>query len=176
MTREIEAPSATVLSFEQDDVGDWVARLSCGHSQHVRHQPPWLSRPWVTTEEGRRCHVGIELNCQLCRMPSLPADVQEYKRTREFDADTIPAGLLRDHRTKAGVWATIVVLEGYLGYRIQDEQQSYFMLRPGVDGIVAPNQPHHVVPQPGTRFYVAFWRHPENTDGSDDPHQSLTLP
>jgi hypothetical protein len=24
-----------------------VAELSCGHTQHLRHQPPWQSRAWV---------------------------------------------------------------------------------------------------------------------------------
>ena len=31
-------------AFEQDEVGDWVAWLECGHRQHVRHQPPWQER------------------------------------------------------------------------------------------------------------------------------------
>ncbi|MFB8831117.1 DUF3565 domain-containing protein [Azotobacter sp. CWF10] len=24
-----------------------MAVLSCGHTQHLRHQPPWQNRPWV---------------------------------------------------------------------------------------------------------------------------------
>ena len=55
-----------ILSFRTDDAGHWVAELECGHTQHVRHDPPWESRPWVTTEEGRREHMGRELNCKKC--------------------------------------------------------------------------------------------------------------
>ncbi len=38
----------TVNGFEQDEVGDWVMLLSCGHRQHVRHQPPFINRPWLS--------------------------------------------------------------------------------------------------------------------------------
>jgi hypothetical protein len=34
-----------IVGFHQDDVGDWVADLACGHTQHIRHQPPWVNRP-----------------------------------------------------------------------------------------------------------------------------------
>lgn len=32
------------------------------HQPHVRHNPPWTSRHWVTTPEGRREHLGRELS------------------------------------------------------------------------------------------------------------------
>ncbi|HLJ43747.1 MAG TPA: DUF3565 domain-containing protein [Candidatus Binataceae bacterium] len=55
-----------IVGFHQDEHADWVAELQCGHNQHVRHQPPWQQRPWVTTAEGRRNRLGIELNCVKC--------------------------------------------------------------------------------------------------------------
>jgi hypothetical protein len=55
-----------IAGFHQDENGDWVADLECGHGQHVRHNPPWLSRPWVTTPEGRTAHLGRELDCKKC--------------------------------------------------------------------------------------------------------------
>jgi hypothetical protein len=30
-----------IIAFHQDEQGDWVADLACGHGQHVRHRPPW---------------------------------------------------------------------------------------------------------------------------------------
>ena len=36
-----------LLGFHQDEDGHWVAELSCGHTQHLRHQPPWQNRAWV---------------------------------------------------------------------------------------------------------------------------------
>jgi hypothetical protein len=58
-----------ILGFHQDDQGDWVADLACGHRQHVRHRSPWTLRPWVTTPEGRAAHVGQRLDCKLCDAP-----------------------------------------------------------------------------------------------------------
>ena len=55
-----------IVGFHQDDVGDWVADLVCGHTQHVRHDPPFSNRPWVLTPEGRQRFLGFELNCKLC--------------------------------------------------------------------------------------------------------------
>ncbi len=55
-----------IVGFQQDEVGDWVAQLACGHGQHVRHDPPLSNRPWVLTEEGRQRFIGFELNCVLC--------------------------------------------------------------------------------------------------------------
>ena len=46
--------------------GHWVAELACGHGQHVRHDPPWQVRPWVTTPEGRAKFLGFELECLKC--------------------------------------------------------------------------------------------------------------
>jgi hypothetical protein len=59
-------PSRKIVGFHLDDGGDWVAELECGHTQHVRHNPPWQSRPWVTTAEGRTSRVGTELACAKC--------------------------------------------------------------------------------------------------------------
>jgi hypothetical protein len=55
-----------VISFYQDEVGHWVARLECGHSQHVRHDPPWTVREWVVTESGRAKRMGSWIECKLC--------------------------------------------------------------------------------------------------------------
>jgi hypothetical protein len=30
-----------VIGFDKDEEGHWVAKLECGHGQHVRHDPPW---------------------------------------------------------------------------------------------------------------------------------------
>jgi len=43
-----------------------MAWLDCGHTQHVRHDPPWTVWEWVTTEAGRSSHVGKELECKKC--------------------------------------------------------------------------------------------------------------
>jgi hypothetical protein len=55
-----------IVGFRQDEAQDWVAELECGHAQHVRHEPPWQVRPWVTTSAGRTNHLGTMLDCRLC--------------------------------------------------------------------------------------------------------------
>ena len=42
------------------------ADLACGHTQHVRHDPPWQNRPWVLTEQGRKEKLGVMLECKKC--------------------------------------------------------------------------------------------------------------
>jgi hypothetical protein len=32
----------------------------------VRHNPPWVSRPWVTTAEGRESMLDTALDCRKC--------------------------------------------------------------------------------------------------------------
>ncbi|HEV7991925.1 MAG TPA: DUF3565 domain-containing protein [Gemmatimonadaceae bacterium] len=56
----------SIVGYHRDDEGHWVAELECGHGQHVRHDPPWQTREWVTTAEGRASFLGVELNCLLC--------------------------------------------------------------------------------------------------------------
>ncbi|MFY9911920.1 MAG: DUF3565 domain-containing protein [Candidatus Sulfotelmatobacter sp.] len=55
-----------ITSFYQDEEQHWVAKLACGHTQHVRHDPPWQSRPWVITEDERAKRIGRMLECKIC--------------------------------------------------------------------------------------------------------------
>lgn len=50
-----------VVSFDKDEEGDWCAALSCGHTQHIRHNPPWFNRPWVEQAKNRENFVGHDL-------------------------------------------------------------------------------------------------------------------
>lgn len=61
-----------IVGFHQDEFGDWVAELACGHLQHTRHQPPWTSRPWVLTEAGRTTFIGTLLDCKKCEAGAEP--------------------------------------------------------------------------------------------------------
>ncbi|HWZ59588.1 MAG TPA: DUF3565 domain-containing protein [Gemmatimonadaceae bacterium] len=62
-----------IVGFHQDEKQDWVADLECGHTQHVRHEPPWQSRPWVMTEAGRAGAIGWTLECVKCgAQPAAP--------------------------------------------------------------------------------------------------------
>lgn len=57
----------TIVAFRRDDKeNQWIAELSCGHTQHMRHDPPWQNRPWTLTAEGRRAFLGTSLECPIC--------------------------------------------------------------------------------------------------------------
>ncbi len=91
-------------------------------------------------------------------MKSLPDHVVHYKTTPEFNQDSVPAGLLRDHATAAGVWGRIVVREGGLRYVIDGPASEEHLLGPGTPGIVEPQVLHHVVAEGPVRFCVEFYR------------------
>jgi hypothetical protein len=55
-----------IAGFHQDEQGDWIADLACGHGQHVRHQPPFVNRPWVLSQEGRAAQLGQMIACKKC--------------------------------------------------------------------------------------------------------------
>jgi hypothetical protein len=55
-----------IVGYAVDDEGDMVAVLACGHTQHIRHNPPMVWREWATTSEGRRERLGEALNCADC--------------------------------------------------------------------------------------------------------------
>ena len=58
-----------ITGFHRDDEGQWVAELACGHTQHVRHEPPWQVREWTQSEGGRQSRLGSALDCPLCNEP-----------------------------------------------------------------------------------------------------------
>lgn len=81
-------------------------------------------------------------------MPERPAGSAAYKRTATFTEETVPIGLLRDHRTKPGVWTKFVVAVGRLEYAL-DSPPRAFMLTPGGPGVAPPIAPHHLTENQG---------------------------
>ncbi|MBW4935355.1 DUF3565 domain-containing protein [Marinobacter sp. F4206] len=61
-----------ITGYHRDQESHWVAQLACGHNQHVRHDPPWVNRPWVMTREGRQSMLGFELDCKKCDQAAPP--------------------------------------------------------------------------------------------------------
>ena len=91
-------------------------------------------------------------------MKTLPQDARPYRRTPEFTEASVPAGLLKQHSTKAGTWGKIQVLEGRLRYRILAPEPEEILLTPERFGVVEPQVPHEVCPDGPVRFYVEFHR------------------
>lgn len=91
-------------------------------------------------------------------MKELPDRLQPYKQTPEFDENSVPAGLLKAHQTKAGTWGKIQVLEGELLYRILEPEVEEVILSPDRHGVVEPEVLHEVEPQGSVSFFVEFFR------------------
>ena len=91
-------------------------------------------------------------------MKQLPSNVTAYKKTPEFDQDSVPAGLLHEHQTKAAVWGKIVILEGQLQYTINQPELEVMVLDVDRYGVVEPTVPHEVKPLGQVRFYVEFYK------------------
>ena len=157
MDRAIEA-------FHQDDAGDWLVELSCGHRRHVRHDPPLSERPWVLDPAERESRLGTPLDCGRCRRSQMPRRHAPYRQTPEFDECSVPDALRKRHTTRAGVWARIHVTRGALEYHVHGEDPRVEQLTPDRPGTVVPEVEHHVeTPEPVT-FLVEFWRAATETE------------
>ncbi|MDR9750091.1 DUF3565 domain-containing protein [Pseudomonas sp. SZMC_28357] len=64
--RRTMSKASTIDGFHQDEDGHWVVELSCGHTQHLRHQPPWQSRAWVLDPTQRLEKIGQPFACGWC--------------------------------------------------------------------------------------------------------------
>lgn len=148
-----------------------MAELNCGHGQHVRHNPPFVNRPWVTSQTTRLQQVGTLLNCVRCDRLELPEYFVPYRRTRTFNENTVPAALMNTHTTKRGVWATVNVLEGGLRYTVQGPLDRVLELGPDDIGVIPPEVPHKVTPIERVRFFVEFYRSQE-TGSRSSPQEN----
>ena len=91
----------------------------------------------------------------------LPSGLESYRCTDTFSEQTVPAGLLKAHATKAGTWGLIRVTDGELLYRIDDERRipAERRLAAGLPpGVVEPTILHSVAPVGPVRFHVEFFR------------------
>lgn len=106
----------------------------------------------VTTRAADHMNDLLERTGQF--RPAMPA--APYKCTPVFSEVTLPEGLRRQHRTKPGVWGVIRVLDGQLRYRLLDPV-SETILKPGVPGLIFPDQPHEVEPIGTLHMQVEFY-------------------
>jgi glutathione S-transferase len=76
-----------IVDYHRDERNDWVAELECGHFQHVRHNPPWINRPWVESQAGRDSMLGFELNCKKCAAGAPVDATLDSGKAARCDAD-----------------------------------------------------------------------------------------
>jgi len=150
-----------IIGFDCDEEGHWVALLSCGHRQHVRHQPPFVERGWTQSEAGRTAALGQGIDCPLCDRMEPPEGALRYKSTPIFTELTIPKALRREHSTKPGVWGQIRILEGNLLYEVLAPEVQSFTLDSESKAFIVPEVPHRVEKIKRVIFQVDFLKIPE---------------
>ncbi|MEM6381619.1 MAG: DUF1971 domain-containing protein [Pseudomonadota bacterium] len=94
-------------------------------------------------------------------MALLPPKAHPYRTTPAFTPSTVPAALLAMHRTKAGVWGRIDVLEGGLAVSRFDTLGAPIakqIVEAGGHAIVEPQEPHAVAFATAGRFTVTFFK------------------
>ena len=146
-----------IVGFGVDEEGVPIAILSCGHPQHVRHNPPFFNRPWVLTEAGRAAMLGQSLNCVRCDRLELPDRFIARDRTPIFTETAMPLRLRQGHRMSAGVWGEIRVEAGHLRYRV-DSLPIDVALSPGEAAAIPPAVVFSIGPAGDTRFFLeVYW-------------------
>jgi len=142
--------------FHQDVEGWWVAELSCLHGQHVRHQPPFRDRAWVTDAVGRDARIGSPTECPLCDRVELPAGLVHVRTAGPFDEGTLPAALRRTHLVAERTWGLLRVLEGGVELMFETATPMRVELRAGDEQPLPPATPHHLRVGGPVRLAVDF--------------------
>lgn len=89
---------------------------------------------------------------------ALPEGVRPYKRTPRFTAQSVPAGLLKDHSLKAGTWGLLRCHAGSVRYFLQGDTAPQAVLQAGDTQAIPPECVHFVALSPDAEFSVEFHR------------------
>lgn len=90
------------------------------------------------------------------RGPELPGGARPYRRIGPFAADAIPAGLLRCHDLKPGVWGLLSVEAGAIRFCWDDAAGGSRRLAAGDTMLIPPAVPHHLERQGPVTIAIAF--------------------
>ena len=145
-----------ISGYHRDDKREWVAELSCGHGQHVRHRPPFQLREWVLDAEGRSSKIGKPLDCPLCDRAEMPEGLRLVRSSQEWDESSIPVGLTRAHRIAEGTWGRISVRRGRLRFVAHTRPELEIVLGPDSTQAIPPGIEHEVQPLGPVRFSIDF--------------------
>lgn len=145
-----------MTGFHLDDEGDWVAELSCLHSQHIRHEPPFREAAWIDDAAERTQRVGQLLDCPLCDRTELPDGLRVARTTATWDASTVPAALLRAHRVAPATWGLLEVESGEVRFVAATDPPTDAVVIADEPQPIPPEVDHHVEPAAGARFHVTF--------------------
>ena len=98
----------------------------------------------------------VRAACPLCDRAELPADLRLVRQAGPFDADSLPAGLRRDHRVAEGTWGCLRVLEGEVDLRLDTDPPLARHLTEGEAQPLPPGVIHAVTVVGPVRLVVDF--------------------
>ncbi|NNN00648.1 MAG: DUF3565 domain-containing protein [Acidimicrobiaceae bacterium] len=159
-----------IVAFQRDGQ-QWIAQLSCGHGQHVRHQPPLEVREWTIDRSGRRSRLGALLECPWCDRAELPDGLSRHDAPLTWSEQTMPEGFRVTQRLQRGHWARIIVRDGRLGATVQVKPVIDVMLETADVQAVPPDVDFSLRPLGSVRFsYELLSVAPLSTDvlGGDE--------
>jgi tellurite resistance-related uncharacterized protein len=94
------------------------------------------------------------------RTNALPAGVTCYRQLGPFDEESLPAGLLREHRLKQDVWGVLTMLDGTIGFRWDDAEGGKVELAAPASMVIPPTVPHHLHVSGPFALTIEFHRRP----------------
>lgn len=150
----------SITGFGVDEQGDWFAVLDCGHPQHVRHKPPFINRPWVTTADGRQSRLGHALECVRCDRLEWPDDVIHAQTTSTFAPHDLQQALAQARTLNERTWLHLIVVQGELTYHMPtlDIERR---LDIATTGIIPPRTAFELALQKASSFYFQAYSIPE---------------
>ncbi len=154
----------TIVAFHADPAGDWVAELSCYHNQHIRHRPPFQSRPWVDDPAGRAGHIGSPIDCPFCDRTELPTDLAVLGRVGPWNQDSLPSPLRHAHQTPHGQWGHLRVHAGAIDFQFEPDRADspVIHLHAGSHQHIPPGRTHRVIPTGDVELELELWGKPAN--------------
>lgn len=99
----------------------------------------------------------------------LPEGLELVRTTPIFDQGRVPAGLLAAHRVAEGVWGRLVVHDGALTFRFEDERDRPRRVAAGGHVVIPPGRPHHIELDGPARFAIEFHRPRPRSAPADGP-------
>ncbi len=88
----------------------------------------------------------------------MPPGLEHVRTTSRFDETSAPAGFRKAHRIADGVWGRLIVHDGALLFRFEDDATGVIRVESGRCVDIPPGRPHHLAFDGPVLFDVEFYR------------------
>lgn len=88
---------------------------------------------------------------------SMPPDAVYVRTTPVFTHESVPSGLLAEHRVARNTWAVLNVASGRLVF-VFDDRHDRRLMGAGDSQLIPPERSHHLVVDEPVSFAIDFYR------------------